>query len=600
MSIKRSVHIIFLMDVHLNSLLRLLVLVVLISATRAQAQVENVKAAWDTMHIEKFDSLKQIRKLEKAQALEKKVSSKVDTAREFSQNVNGKIQSATQKINSFDNINPSTLLHLPDSSKRNVQKRAAKLDSQEIRFTHKIDSLKKLGVPHEKNSKALDSLEKLNPLNGLEKTKSKVAEAQSTVHEKINAQENKVNGKLSLLSNEAEGQGNLPDNVKVPGVDQKELLKDLPSTDLKAPNLENPIEGKIDTKNIAGDFDKDIKSELDGVKDELGKDLNNVKGNVSKKMEDLNPSDKVDRLQSSEEIKKLKEGTVKIQDASDKVSGYAEDAKNIKEGKIEKVETLKKDVTDELKDRVPMGEFDEAQKQLGAMNGEMEKLKALKNKEAFKKQTLARGKEMVMQQLASQHQEIKETVSKISDYQKKGSGLMKKVKGLPSRPKKSAKPPFTERFVPGLTIQVQKSTLWLTDLNPSLRFRVRSILSIGSGWNERIAVDHSAKIIMNQRVYGVRNFVEFSIRKGLSMKADVERMNAFVPNSFFQPDMDRRKWMWNYFIGLRKDFSLGDGAMGNVQFMYNLYDPKHQSPYLSRLNVRFGFEFPLKKSKKKH
>jgi hypothetical protein len=48
---------------------------------------------------------------------------------------------------------------------------------------------------------------------------------------------------------------------------------------------------------------------------------------------------------------------------------------------------------------------------------------------------------------------------------------------------------------------------------------------------------------------------------------------------------------------IKKEFSFGSKVIGNVQFMYNLYvyDPKNQSPYPPRFNVRFGFELQVKK-----
>ncbi len=154
--------------------------------------------------------------------------------------------------------------------------------------------------------------------------------------------------------------------------------------------------------------------------------------------------------------------------------------------------------------------------------------------------------------------------------------------------------------MPGVTTQVQKTDLWLVDVNPTLKFRVRSIFSIGGGWNERIAIDQSGRYQVQKRVYGVRSFSEFSIRKGLSLRADVERMKAFVPFEYVKPDEGSKQWVWSYMAGVRKDFSFGKHVMGNVQFMYNLYDPERKSPYLKRLNVRFGFEFPLKAKKIRH
>jgi hypothetical protein len=93
--------------------------------------------------------------------------------------------------------------------------------------------------------------------------------------------------------------------------------------------------------------------------------------------------------------------------------------------------------------------------------------------------------------------------------------------------------------------------------------------------------------------YGIRSFYELSVLKGLWLRTDVERMNAFVPINRTHQDIGERKKVRSYMAGIKKDFSLVPGVTGNVQFMYNLYDPDRTSPYFNRFNVRFGF--PLKK-----
>lgn len=76
-------------------------------------------------------------------------------------------------------------------------------------------------------------------------------------------------------------------------------------------------------------------------------------------------------------------------------------------------------------------------------------------------------------------------------------------------------------------------------------------------------------------------------------------MNTFVKPSLLQPmDQTRRDWVWSYFVGINQDFKISKKLNGNAQLLYNVYDPKRESPYSDRISVRFGFEFPYKKPKK--
>ncbi len=49
---------------------------------------------------------------------------------------------------------------------------------------------------------------------------------------------------------------------------------------------------------------------------------------------------------------------------------------------------------------------------------------------------------------------------------------------------------------------------------------------------------------------------------------------------------------------IEKDYKFIGKVRGNVQILYNLYDDHYNSPYFERLNVRMGFEFPMKKTRK--
>lgn len=153
-------------------------------------------------------------------------------------------------------------------------------------------------------------------------------------------------------------------------------------------------------------------------------------------------------------------------------------------------------------------------------------------------------------------------------------------------------------FAKSPNLPVQKPDIWLIDFNPALHYRVRSIFFVGAGWNERVAFDKDLNFHAKNRIYGVRSFFELSVLKGLWILGDVERMNAFVPVNRVQHDTGSREMVWSHMMGVKKNFSFTTGVSGNVQFMYNLYDPRRTSPYLNRFNVRFGFEFPIKKERK--
>ena len=99
-------------------------------------------------------------------------------------------------------------------------------------------------------------------------------------------------------------------------------------------------------------------------------------------------------------------------------------------------------------------------------------------------------------------------------------------------------------------------------------------------------------------IYGGRSFVQFKLKEGFLLRGEAEIMNAFVVPYLGNTDPASRQWVWSYFGGIKRDFKFSKFVMGNVQLMYNLYNPEHRSPYVSRLNIRMGFEFPMKKKRK--
>jgi hypothetical protein len=447
----------------------------------------------------------------------------------------------------------------PDTVANELNKYNALVEKERNKLQTRIDSLNKLSLPYDKYARKLDSLNQKNPLHKIDEANGKIAKAQSEIQDKINRPVGKVDNNINQLNSEAEGYGNLPSTIKAP-----ELRRDvLPET----PKLKLNSEVSLNQPNLTADrLSGDIKPDLN-----LGVD---------------------NKLKSLTNGQNIKDVASDVSKASGNLSDYTADVKSLTSGDLQNVKQLDKDALSKISNE----SFKAANGELNAANGKIESLKSLQNQEAFKKKIIEKSGEMVLQQISLYQGNITGAVDKLSKYQQHAGTIFSKVKGLPKRPRKEKKPSLIERFVPGTTLQVEKtSATWFIDFNPGIRYRIRSIFSAGIGWNQRIVFDKHFNFYKENGIYGLRSFYELTIFKGLAIRTDVERMNVFVPVSNAQKEIGTRKPVWSYTVGLKKEFSFSPGIVGNVQFMYNLYTPSGTNPYLNRLNIRFGFEFPLKK-----
>ena len=164
--------------------------------------------------------------------------------------------------------------------------------------------------------------------------------------------------------------------------------------------------------------------------------------------------------------------------------------------------------------------------------------------------------------------------------------------------------PLIERIIPGIAFQIQrKGEDMLVDFGPYAGYRFTGRITAGLGWNQRVAytVDHNA-FNSSARVFGPRMFGEYKLWKGFSPRAEVEVMNTQTPVLTRTPTVDppTREWVWGAFVGIKKEYKFIKSVKGTAMVMLRLFNPQYKSPYADVVNVRFGFEFPMKKSKQKN
>lgn len=262
----------------------------------------------------------------------------------------------------------------------------------------------------------------------------------------------------------------------------------------------------------------------------------------------------------------------------DQLEGYTQDAKAIKEGKVDEV------IDNQLQNVEGVGELQAQQNQM-----EIPSLDQAKAKQQY----LQMAKQSAMQHFAGKFDQVDNAMSNMSKLKKKYSSVQS-VKNLPKRkPNEMRDKPFVERLVPAFNLQLMQRNVWMLDVNPSIGYRFNPHLSTGIGWVQRWGYNFdSNEYAYEERMYGPRVYGEYELKKGFAIRLEADYVNALVRTLFKDPI--GRDWVGNLKVGIKKEYRINKKINGNIQALYNVIDPDKRSPY-PRFNIRIGFDFGLKK-----
>lgn len=215
----------------------------------------------------------------------------------------------------------------------------------------------------------------------------------------------------------------------------------------------------------------------------------------------------------------------------------------------------------------------------------------------YKKElAVSAAKEQAINHFAGHEEELKASMDQLS----KAKGRVKDAEqvidlfGKPANPMKDK--PFIERLRPGINLQVQWMQLVLLDMNPYLGYRISGNWTAGLGWNERLGFTNANYAFSSSdRIYGPRAFIHYKLKESHFLILSPELMHSSVPAYTVHSGENTSKWVPGLMAGYRREFRYSKKVVGTIQVLYNLAAPMGQSPYASRFNLMFGFEFPLKK-----
>ena len=431
----------------------------------------------------------------------------------------------------------------------------------------KIDSLRNLDLPE------LHYLQKFDRLLAekdalILKVANRKQELLTQIRGKLETWRNKVAEKLGL---DKIASPKIP-GVDLPGSELTDKISNLPQVDI--PDLPGAELPEIDFTNLDIPEMPELSiPELQNL--DLSPDLASISQSVK-----LPEFDKLGRIQSH-----LGKG----EEALSSVSSMTTDTDGVINSSVDRISEV-----GDVKEQLQLAE--------GIQDNEfMDAAEKMKDPEALKEEVKQQAVKKAVNHFAGKEEVLEAAMDKMSKYKIKYESL-NSLSDLKKRPPNAMKgKPFIERLVPGVAFQILRKDNLFLDVNPYVGYRLSGRLTSSIGWNQRIGYSTQNNYFTSPSVvYGPRWFGEARVWKGFSGRLEVECLNAVVPPAFTAPipDHGHREWVWTAMAGIKKEYRFLKGVTGTAFILFNLYDPKHKSPYGDVMSSRFGFEFPLKKKSK--
>jgi hypothetical protein len=444
-----------------------------------------------------------------------------------------------------------------DSSIRKYSRRLQSgIDSLQQIVSARIDSLQNIGEPADEYLRLADSLTLLAN-SSLNRVQERPEEWKQTVETKYAALEEKITGRISVA--EQRFNSVLPSGTDLPGIPALSgRLDGMLSQPLEALRARMPEIPGID---------------LPGIDNPLG-------------------SLKLRSLQIPE-IEALTSGLPDLSSIAEKVGHYGSELSALSQGDLSQLEELPDLIENKVTDLGPAQDFAGEAGDVVEQWKQYERLAGLgRDTAALKDFVVEHVRSYAVDHFADQQQMLTAALNKVSKLKSEYSEVTS-LADLPKRPPNPMKSKeWSERLVPTLTLQVQKSDYLFIDFNPAVGWRFNGFLSAGAGWNERVGINGDLQYSVSGRVYGPRVYTEVRLPRGFSVRADGEVMNSMVTSA--SGAESGRDWVYSAFGGIKKDYRLFRNVRGNVQLLYTLYDDHGRSPYPDRLVMRVGMEFGIK------
>lgn len=473
------------------------------------------------------------------------------------------------KMENLDSLKTAKMENL-DSSKMAIKEKLAILNSKQDSIGLDSTSLArqaKLDSAQQKLSNKMDSLSSINLTSRLDS--AKVLDSLAVKKERIVGKTEETKTEVDAKAGEAkdftkklsETTGGPDAGEAIPGMDAALPKGELPGIDGELPNTDIP-EVNTDLKDLDAD---DLKyfDDVDGfgdVSNKLG-DVKEIGGEVGQYKNEL--------------------GEFKKEGVLDKGGEMLEN----EAGSIEEIGELKSQSGELV---LP-----------GSESLPVDNLDVLKDQESVKEEAIKQGKQQVTEHLVGHDEKIKLAMASMSKYKKKYHSL-RSARELPNkRPNPLASEPLLHRLVPGFVVEITRNGFTNIDLGPSFGYKIDDRWKVYGSYIYRFYYEGRENTVLNRpsSVYGGRVQGIFTFYKSLFLSGTLEMLRSDVkPES--ASELVTRDWFNGASIGIGNELDFTQKIKATVQISYNfLHDS--DGPFKNAYNIRFGFDFRLRESKKK-
>jgi hypothetical protein len=296
------------------------------------------------------------------------------------------------------------------------------------------------------------------------------------------------------------------------------------------------------------------------------------------------------------DIEKLQDKLENLADPGNKIGDYA-DVQNFALGSRIEFESITQVAETKA---IELSGLSDIKEKTAVLNEHMEFLQQIEKPDSLKELALQEAKEIAKDHFAGKEEQLQQAMGILAEYKSKYPNL-NSIREVARRPPNEMKgKSWIERIVPGLSMHIQKKgEELLLDFNPYAGHKLTSRMLVGVGWNQRVAYQ-AGRTKFNRRssIYGPRVIGEFKMRRGFSLRGEVDLMNSNSQESLGSHIVDQnlREWIWGAFVGIKKEYDLIKNLKGTVMMMARIYNGDR--PYSDVLNIRFGLEFPKTKPKR--
>ncbi len=393
------------------------------------------------------------------------------------------------------------------------------------------------------------------------------------VEQKLTDLQDKVETKAAAIDNELESV--LKNDLDIPeaSVPQVPTLPEVPdlNTKISSDNLKLPE--AVGLEDLAGVSEKLTLPDIAGMKE-------------------INVPEEFDQL------KKVSQEIDKVDGALAKAEEYETDLINLKDGKIDEVKDLPEQVEKKVLEVDEVKFLDENAKKLASQKAKHEALLQRYQDKKLLQEEIKRKRENVANDLLNKNSAVfKEAQANIAKAQKLNP-VVQSFKDMPVKRTNEIKDkPFYERLIPGISLQAYNTSAFSMDFSPHLGYRLAERWTVGlgavyrTGFNERYS-----SFVRSEGIFGFRNYISFKAIKGFYLHGEfetlrlAERVKPPAETNFQQN-------VYASHFGLGKQYPISRKINGTLLALYRIEYDGHL-PGMSKINLRVGFNYVTKKSRK--